>query len=120
MSELLRAVLGENPHLNTEELTSFIEQEFKYAVESEIEWSNEVLEGLVGIDIDEMHTYIKYRANKMLKTLGIDPIYEDALENGMPWIKAFVDNFDETKTDFFEARNRSYEKVDADNGFDEL
>ncbi|MBM7631480.1 ribonucleoside-diphosphate reductase beta chain [Geomicrobium sediminis] len=120
MSELLRAVLGENPHLNTEELTTFIEQEFQYAVESEIEWSEEVLQGLVGIDLDEMSTYIKYRANKMLKTLGLDPIYEDAHDNGMPWIKAFVDNFDETKTDFFEARNRSYEKVDADNGFDEL
>ncbi|SDI48370.1 ribonucleotide-diphosphate reductase subunit beta [Natribacillus halophilus] len=120
MSELLRAILGENPNLNDEALTEFIETEFQEAVESEIAWSNEVLDGIVGIDLDEMHTYIKYRANKMLKMLGIDPIYPDALENGMPWIKAFVDNFDETKTDFFEARNRSYEKVDADNEFDEL
>ncbi|MBB6450508.1 ribonucleoside-diphosphate reductase beta chain [Geomicrobium halophilum] len=120
MSELLRAVLGENPHLNTAELHEFIENEFREAVESEITWSDEVLDGIVGIDLGEMHTYIKYRANKMLKMLGMDPIYEDAHDNAMPWIKAFVDNFDETKTDFFEARNRSYEKVDADNGFDEL
>jgi len=120
MSELLRAILGENPHLNTPEFNDFVKNEFQHAVESEIAWSNEVLDGVFGIDLDEMHTYIQYRANKMLKMLGLDPLYPDAHENVMPWIKAFVDNFDETKTDFFEARNRSYEKVDADNGFDEL
>ncbi|AXF56424.1 ribonucleotide-diphosphate reductase subunit beta [Salicibibacter kimchii] len=120
MSELLRAILGENPHLNTPEFTDFVKNEFQHAVESEIAWSNEVLDGIFGIDLDEMHTYIQYRANKMLKMLGLDPLYPDAHDNTMPWIKAFVDNFDATKTDFFEARNRSYEKVDADNGFDEL
>lgn len=28
----------------------------------------------------------------------------------MTWIKAYADNFTETKTDFFEMRNSSYKK----------
>lgn len=75
---------------------------------------------IIGIDNDEMAQFVKYRANKMLKMIGLDALYPEATANAMPWITAFVDNFDGTKTDFFEARNRSYEKVDADNGFDEL
>ena len=120
MSELLRVVLGENNELLTFELTDFIYAEFRIATEAEIAWADEILADITGIDLAEMHDFVKYRANKMLKMVGLDALYPEASANAMPWITAFVDNFDGTKTDFFEARNRSYEKVDADNGFDEL
>lgn len=29
-------------------------------------------------------------------------MYEDYVDNPMKWIRAYVDNFDDTKTDFFE------------------
>jgi ribonucleoside-diphosphate reductase beta chain len=63
---------------------------------------------------------VKYRANKMAGMLGIERLYSDTTDNVMPWIKAYADNFTETKTDFFEMRNASYKKTNVDNGFDDL
>jgi hypothetical protein len=40
--------------------------------------------------------------------LGIEKLYSETNVNVMPWIKAYADNFTETKTDFFEMRNASY------------
>ena len=36
-----------------------------------VEWSNYVLGNVEGIDLDEMAGYIKYRANKMLRMMGL-------------------------------------------------
>ena len=76
--------------------------------------------GIDGIDVDEMIRYVKYRANKMAGMLGIETLYANTTDNVMPWIKAYADNFTETKTDFFEMRNASYKKTNVDNGFDDL
>lgn len=90
-------------------------------MELEIEWSNYVLKDIEGIDLDDMHGYIKYRANKMLRLIGLHEIYPEYVENPMKWIRAYADNIDGTKTDFFEQKSRQYVKVNAiDNGFDDL
>jgi ribonucleoside-diphosphate reductase beta chain len=86
----------------------------------EIEWSHYVLNGVEGIDLEEMEGFIKYRANKMLRMIGLSEIYPEHVNNPMKWIRAYVDNFDGTKTDFFEQRNRQYTKVTDLNGFDDL
>lgn len=119
IAELIRAILAENPKYNNNEYYDYTVKAFEHAVELESVWSNEVLQGIDGIDISEMLDYVKYRANKMGGMLGVD-IYKGANENVMPWIKAYADNFTETKTDFFEARNASYKKTNGDNGFDDL
>jgi ribonucleoside-diphosphate reductase beta chain len=93
---------------------------FEHAIALETRWTGEVLDGIDGIDVDEMIRYVKYRANKMAGMLGIEKLYSDTHVNVMPWIKAYADNFTETKTDFFEMRNASYKKTNADNGFDDL
>jgi len=120
ISELFRATLGENPEYNTEEFTTWVYEAFNESVELEIEWSTYVLEGLEGIDLVEMSGYIKYRANKMLRMMGLSEIYPDYVENPMKWIRAYVDSFDDTKTDFFEQRSRQYTKTSELNGFDDL
>lgn len=120
ISELFRATLGENPELNTPEFTSWVYEQFEDAVEQETLWCEHILTGVDGIDLYEMKGYIKYRANKMLRLLGLSEIFEGYNENSMKWIKAYADNFDDTKTDFFEQRNRQYVKVSSDNGFNEL
>ena len=121
ISEIFRATMYENPDLNTEEFTLWVQEEFKNAVELEIEWSKYALAGIDGINLDEMEGYIKYRANKMLRLLGLSNIYEGHTENPMKWIRAYVDSFDDTKTDFFEQKSRQYNKAGGDaNGFDEL
>ncbi len=120
ISELFRATLGENPEYNTEEFTTWVYEAFNESVELEIEWSTYVLEGLEGIDLVEMSGYIKYRANKMLRMMGLSEIYPDYVENPMKWIRAYVDSFDDTKTDFFEQKSRQYTKTSELNGFDDL
>lgn len=120
ISELFRATLGENPEYNTEEFTTWVYEAFTESVELEIEWSTYVLEGLEGIDLVEMSGYIKYRANKMLRMMGLSEIYPGYVENPMKWIRAYVDSFDDTKTDFFEQKSRQYTKTSELNGFDDL
>lgn len=120
ISELFRATLAEYPEENTEEFVAWVYDQFRHSVEQETKWSRYVLSGIEGIDLYEMEGYIKYRANKMLRLLGLEEIYPEYIKNPMKWIRAYVDNFDDTKTDFFEQRNRQYTKTSDLNGFDEL
>lgn len=120
ISDVFRAALAENPALNTEAFTEWIYGAYRHSVEQEIEWSAYVLAGIDGIDLEEMAGYVKYRANKMLRMLGLSEIYPEHTENPMKWIRAYVDNFDDTKTDFFEQTSRQYVKTSDLNGFDDL
>lgn len=120
IGELFRATLAENPEYNTSSFIDWVYTHFQNSVELEIEWSSYVLADVEGIDLEEMSGYIKYRANKMLRMLGLNEIYPEHTENPMKWIRAYVDNFDGTKTDFFEQRSRQYTKTSDLNGFDDL
>lgn len=117
--EVIRAILGENPHLNTDEFTQYTHNAFERAVELERDWAGEMLGRIPEMDVDEMLEYVRYRGHKMGSMLGMD-IYPDSNQNVMPWIKAYADNFEDTKTDFFEGRVSSYKKTNSDNKFDEL
>lgn len=118
--DIMRAILGENPEYNTPEFTEKAYDIIRECTELEVDWSYYLLEGIDGIDTDEMADYIKYRANKVARVIGLENLYEDQITNPMPWIKSYVDNFNGVKTDFFEQRNRAYTKPTADNGFDDL
>lgn len=120
ISELFRATLGENPEHNNKEFIDWVYASVKESVELEIEWSTYVLAEVEGIDLEEMSGYVKYRANKMLRMMGLSEVYPDHVENPMKWIRAYVDNFDGTKTDFFEQKSRQYTKTSGLNGFDDL
>ncbi|MEI3611208.1 ribonucleotide-diphosphate reductase subunit beta [Pseudogracilibacillus sp. SO30301A] len=120
ISEMFRATLAENPEYNHESFLEWVYESFRNSVDLEIEWSTYVLENVDGIDLEEMSGYIKYRANKMLRMMGLSEIYEEHVENPMKWIRAYVDNFDGTKTDFFEQKSRAYTKTSDLNGFDDL
>ena len=120
ISDVFRAALAENPEYNTEAFTEWVYDAYRHSVEQETIWSRYVLEGIDGIDLVEMEGYVKYRANKMLRMLGLSEIYPEYTENPMKWIRAYVDSFDDTKTDFFEQTSRQYTKTSDLNGFDEL
>ena len=120
ISELFRATLAENPEYNNEDFIGWVYDQFRHSVEQETKWSRYVLDGIEGIDLVEMEGYVKYRANKMLRLLGLSEIYPEHVDNPMKWIRAYVDNFDGTKTDFFEQKSRQYTKTSDLNGFDEL
>ncbi|EGQ26548.1 MULTISPECIES: ribonucleotide-diphosphate reductase subunit beta [Sporosarcina] len=120
ISDIFRAALAENPEYNTGEFTDWIYDQFRHSVEQEVIWSRYVLGEIEGLDMEEMEGYIKYRANKMLRMLGLSEIYPEFTDNPMKWIRAYVDNFDDTKTDFFEQTSRQYVKTSDLNGFDDL
>lgn len=72
ISDLFRATLAENPECNTAEFTDWVYGQFRHSVDQEMNWSRYVLDGIDGIDLIEMEGYIKYRANKMLRMLGVE------------------------------------------------
>nr|WP_276536928.1 ribonucleotide-diphosphate reductase subunit beta [Oceanobacillus caeni] len=120
ITELFRATLAENPEYNNETFITWVYDHFKESVELETEWSHYVLKDVDGFDLAEMEGYIKYRANKMLRMMGLSEIYPEFTENPMKWIRAYADNIDGTKTDFFEQKSRQYTKTSDLNGFDDL
>src|SRR5699024_4830479 len=81
ISELFRATLAENPEHNNETFIQWVYDQFTQSVELEIEWSTYVLGNVSGIDLEEMKGYIKYRANKMLRMMGLNEVYPEYVEN---------------------------------------
>ena len=122
ISMVLRALLAENPEIDRNgEFSDFVYKTIDEAVQLEITWSHEVLSDVKGIDLVEFDGYVKYIANKRVRQLGMDDLYEGYDENVMPWVKSFSDeSMNNTKTDFFEQKSRSYGKLSDDNGFDDL
>lgn len=120
ISQFIRILLTENPELNTEENIQYAYQTIDKAVQNEKEWATYILKDIEGIDLDEFHGYVEYLANKRLRQIGLDNYYEDR-DNPMAWIHVFSDEMlNETKSDFFEQKSRTYTKVSSSNGFDEL
>lgn len=120
ISQFIRILLTENPELNTGENVDYIYRTIGEAVELEKEWSRFILKDIEGIDLDEFENYVEYLANKRFRQLGLKNLYPER-ENPMPWIHVFSDEMiNETKSDFFEQKSRTYTKVTQSNGFDEL
>lgn len=122
---LVRILMTEYPELNTKENVEYIYNTVDTAVEAEIDWAysiftDEVLDYL-DVDMEEYEAYIRYLANKRLRIMGLENYYDNVDENPMPWIKTFDEgSLNNTRTDQFEAKPRTYAKVGVDNGFDEL
>jgi ribonucleoside-diphosphate reductase beta chain len=120
MSQFIRILLTENPALHTKETIDYIYQSIEQATMLEKEWANYIFANIKGIDLQEFESYVEYLANKRLRQLGLQNIYEER-NNPMPWIQVFSDEMiNETKSDFFEQKSRTYTKVTESNGFDEL
>lgn len=120
ISQFVRIMLTENPELNNESNIQYAYDRMREAVDLEKEWAGEILKEINGIDLEEFGQYVEYLANKRLRQLGLDQLYADR-DNSMPWIQVFSDEMiNETKSDFFEQKSRTYTKVTQSNGFDEL
>lgn len=120
IAQFIRILLTENPELYTDENINYIYQAINEAVELEKEWAQYILAEIKGIDLVEFEGYVEYLANKRLRQLGLKNLYEER-SNPMPWIQIFGDEMmNETKSDFFEQKSRTYSKVSQSNGFDEL
>ncbi|MBT2571083.1 ribonucleotide-diphosphate reductase subunit beta [Planococcus sp. ISL-110] len=120
IAQFIRIMLTENPELNTDENIQYIYTTIDRAVALEKEWAHYILADIEGLDLEEFAGYVEYLANKRLRQLGLDNLYEER-SNPMPWIQVFGDDMmNDTKSDFFEQKSRTYTKVSQSNGFDEL
>ncbi|MDN7242360.1 ribonucleotide-diphosphate reductase subunit beta [Planococcus sp. N028] len=120
ISQFIRIMLTENPELNTEENIQYVYGAINQAVQLEKEWAHYILRDIQGLDLEEFEGYVEYLANKRLRQLGLENLYEER-SNPMPWIQVFGDDMmNDTKSDFFEQKSRTYSKVSQSNGFDEL
>ncbi|CAM3831359.1 ribonucleotide-diphosphate reductase subunit beta [Alkalicoccus chagannorensis] len=120
ISQFVRLLMEENPELRTEANIQYIYDAVGRAVTLEQEWAAEVLAPIEELDVEEYQGYVEYLANKRLRQLHLEQLYPDR-ENPMPWIHVFSDEMmNETKSDFFEQKARTYAKVTEKNGFDEL
>ena len=120
IAQFIRIMLTENPELNTDENIQYIYKTIDQAVKLEKEWAQYILAEIDGLDLVEFDGYVEYLANKRLRQLGLANLYEER-SNPMPWIQVFGDDMmNETKSDFFEQKSRTYTKVSQTNGFDEL
>jgi ribonucleoside-diphosphate reductase beta chain len=120
ISQFIRILLTENPDLHTDETIQYVYETISQAVLLEKEWAHYILADIDGIDLGEFEGYVEYLANKRLRQLGLKNLYDERT-NPMPWIQVFSDEMmNETKSDFFEQKSRTYTKVSQSNGFDEL
>jgi ribonucleoside-diphosphate reductase beta chain len=120
ISQFIRILLSEHPELNSAQYIDYVYQTIDKAVSLEKEWAQYILADIKGIDLNEFNDYVEYLANKRLRQLGLANQYKER-KNPMPWIHVFSDEMiNETKSDFFEQKSRTYTKVTHSNGFDEL
>ncbi|WP_264738176.1 ribonucleotide-diphosphate reductase subunit beta [Cytobacillus firmus] len=118
--KIFKEILQENPELNTNELSEFVQETFKRAAELEIEWARDVIERKTeGILLSDVEAYIKFYANVRCNQLGYERPFKGYRTNPLRWIVAY-EEVDHGKSDFFEQKSRQYTKVQIDNGFDEL
>lgn len=107
--------------INVDEFNEFVYDLFKEVVETEQQLSRSMFDGVVGIDIVEVEMYVEWRANMLLRNMGLEEIFPTK-RNPMRWITVFdPENINQTKSDSFESQNSNYTKgTDANNGWGDL
>ena len=119
-AHIIKEIKNDNPSFFDDEE---IKQMFKTAVEQEIEWTNHIIgDGVLGINNKSTEAYTKYIANRRLKEIGMDPIYEGFNENPYKHLEKIADtNGDgDTKSNFFEVNVSSYNQSSSIDGWDDF
>lgn len=96
---------------------------FRKAVDQEITWSNHIIgDRIIGITPATIEQYTKFIANKRLKEIGLEPLYEGYDENPYKQLEKVADTNGEgnVKGNFFEANVSSYNQSTAVEGWDEI
>lgn len=115
---VFREILKENPELNTPELAKYVVEEFKRAVELELNWANYVIGNkITGITMADVERYVTATANTRVHDLGFEPPFPKQDLTSMMWVYKFEDP-NESNTDRFQVRATSYAKVS--DSFDDL
>lgn len=108
------------------ELWNSMEQEvydmFKEAVKQEIEFSTHVIgDKILGMTCDSIEQYTKYLANKRLKAIGMNHIYE-GIKNPYTHLEAIggVEDEGSSKSNMFETQSIAYKQANILSGWDDI
>lgn len=119
-ANIIKEIRKERPQFfNDEEIYEM----FRKAVEQEIAWSNHIIgDRILGITPQTIEQYTKFMANKRLKEIGLEPVYEGYDETPYKNLEKISDTNGEgsVKGNFFEANVSSYNQSTAVEGWDEI
>ncbi len=96
---------------------------FRTATQQEIAWSNHIIgDQVLGITPQTIEQYTKFMANKRLKEIGLQPIYDGFNETPYKNLEKISDTNGDgnVKGNFFEANVSSYNQSTAVEGWDEI
>ena len=96
---------------------------FAKATEQEINWSNHIIGNRVmGITPETIEQYTKFMANKRLKEIGMQPLFEGFDSNPYKQLENIADTngAGSVKGNFFEANVTSYNQSTAIEGWEEI
>lgn len=104
-ADLINEIVGENPEIWTEEFKKTITENIKKAVDLEFAYTKDCLpRGILGLNADAIHEYLKYIADRRLERIGLTKVYGS--ENPFPWMSEIMDLRKEKN--FFETRVNEY------------
>ena len=86
---------GDDPEMQqiAEEERNNVISMFKNAVEEEKDWAEYLFSGgsMIGLNDKLLNQYVEWIANKRMKALGINPIYDQPLRNNpLPWTQHWI------------------------------
>lgn len=114
---LFKKLLEEQPELDTAEMRSSVAEACRLSVQLEFDFIDKAFEmgDIEGLNIPQLKTFIKARANEKMVELGYNGIFNDIDPNllkQMEWFGHLTSG--KTHQDFFAGRVTSYSKSNAD------
>jgi ribonucleoside-diphosphate reductase beta chain len=105
-SDLINAIVQENPEIWTPEFKETITANVKKAVELEYEYARDCLpKGILGLNSDTIRQYIEYIADRRLERINLAKVYQAS--NPFPWMSEVIDL--KKEKNFFETRVTEYQ-----------
>ena len=86
---------GDDPEMEeiAKEEKGYVTEMFKRTVNEEKMWANYLFKegSMIGLNDRLLHNYVEWIANKRMKAIGIDPIYDiPARNNPLPWTQKWI------------------------------
>jgi ribonucleoside-diphosphate reductase beta chain len=104
---LLNTIKSEYPEMWTSEFQKEIRDTIAEFVRLENNYTEQAIqEGMLGLKPEEFEKYIKYTADRRLKDLGLEPLY-NVQENPFPWLESQQQL--QKETNFFESKPTEYQ-----------
>lgn len=114
---LFERIINELGIINEPDIPELVYEMFSEAVEQEINWNQFNLRDILGFNDKSIEEYVKNRANKLLKKIGLQELYEGYDKN--PYHNLERGN-SSIKGNFFESTITNYVLAETVKGWDEI